>query len=248
MRTALLVLMSAGAVLACEGGAKTAAGAAQPAAGSALVANAGAVTPAAPPARQTAAPAASASLAAIESAGAPRRYREVRIPAGTLLQVTTETSVASDRSRVEDPVRARLRAPVRVNGVTAIPAGSKLRGTVVDSVRSGKVKGRARVAFRFESITIAGEAYDISTSTVSRVAPGTKKQDAAKIGMPAAGGAIIGAIAGGKKGAAIGGAVGGGAGTAVVLSTRGKEVGVPAGRALSVRLREPLTVRIPVRD
>jgi hypothetical protein len=243
MRSALLVLLSAGTLLACERGTT----AAPRAAGAALVANAVTAPPAAAPA-DPAAPAASASPAAVEAAEAPPRYREVRIPAGTLLQVTTESSVASDRSRVEDPVRARLRAPVRVNGVTAIPAGAKLRGTVVDAARSGKVKGRARVAFRFESITVAGEAYDISTSTVTRIAPATKKQDAAKIGMPAAGGAIIGAIAGGKKGAAIGGAVGGGAGTAVVLSTRGKEVGVPAGRALSVRLRETLTVRIPVRD
>ena len=36
------------------------------------------------------------------------------------------------------------------------------------------------------------------------VAPATKKKDAIQIGMPAAGGAAIGAIIDGKKGAAIG--------------------------------------------
>ena len=71
------------------------------------------------------------------------------------------------------------------------------------------------------------ERYDIQTATVGRTAPATKKEDAIKIGAPAAGGAIIGAIVGGKKGAAIGTAAGGGAGTAVVLSTRGKEVQLP---------------------
>ena len=65
-----------------------------------------------------------------------------------------------------------------------------------------------------------------------------------KIGAPAAGGAIIGAIAGGKKGALIGTAVGGGAGTGVVLSTRGKEVGLAKGAAITLKLVEPLTVRI----
>ena len=64
-----------------------------------------------------------------------------------------------------------------------------------------------------------------------------------KIGAPAAGGAIIGAIVGGGKGAAIGAAAGGGAGTAVVLSTRGKEIGLPVGSALRIRLTEPLTIR-----
>ena len=59
-----------------------------------------------------------------------------------------------------------------------------------------------------------------------------------------AGGAIIGAIVGGKKGAAIGTAAGGGAGTAVVLSTRGKEVRLPKGSALTLRLSEPVTIRV----
>ena len=37
---------------------------------------------------------------------------------------------------------------------------------------------------------------------------------------------------------------GGAAGTGVVLSTRGKEVTLPAGTDLSVRLAAPLTVRV----
>ena len=43
------------------------------------------------------------------------------------------------------------------------------------------------------------ERYRISTNTWSRVAPGTKKKDAAKIAIPATGGAIVGGILGGKK-------------------------------------------------
>ena len=99
---------------------------------------------------------------------------------------------------------------------------------------------------RFNSLTPRGDdqRYDIRTAAVGRTAASTKKDDAIKIGAPAAGGAIIGAIVGGKKGAAIGTAVGGGAGTGVVLSTRGKEVELPKGSALSVRLSEALTVRI----
>ncbi len=65
-----------------------------------------------------------------------------------------------------------------------------------------------------------------------------------EIGAPAAGGAIIGALLGGKQGALVGTAVGGGAGTAVVLSTRGKEVHLAKGSALAVKLVEPITVRV----
>ena len=50
---------------------------------------------------------------------------------------------------------------------------------------------------------------------------------------------------GGKKGALIGAAAGGGAGTAVVVSTRGKEVRLGKGASMSLRLTQPLTIRIP---
>ncbi len=76
------------------------------------------------------------------------------------------------------------------------------------------------------------------------VAPATKKKDALTIGLPAAGGAAIGALVDGKKGAGIGAAVGGGAGTAAVLTTRGKDVRIGRGATLNVRLTSPLTIRI----
>jgi hypothetical protein len=84
------------------------------------------------------------------------------------------------------------------------------------------------------------------TDMVSRLAPATKKQDAAKIGGGAAGGAIIGGIIGGGDGAAKGAAIGGAAGTGVVLSTRGQEIRLAPGTAVSVRLASPLTVRVRV--
>jgi hypothetical protein len=82
----------------------------------------------------------------------------------------------------------------------------------------------------------------MSTRSWSRIAPGTKKRDAATIAAPAAGGAIVGGLIGGKKGAAIGAGAAGGAGTAVVLSTRGTEVRAGRGAIVLVRLSAPLTV------
>jgi hypothetical protein len=132
--------------------------------------------------------------------------------------------------------------------MTALPAGSRIGGIVTDATRSGRVKGRAHIAMRFDSVTSTstGEParYRMETTAIGRTAAATKKKDALEIGAPAAGGALIGAIAGGKKGALIGTAVGGGAGTAVVLSTRGKEVRLPKGTALTLKLAEPLTVKV----
>lgn len=174
-----------------------------------------------------------------------REYREVTLPAGTVLPLTLETTVASNSSRVEDRVQARLRRAVVLHGRTVLPAGAPVSGVVTEARRSAKVKGRARVGMRFTALSVHDEHYSLRTASIVREAQGTKKQDAEKIGIPAGAGAIIGAIAGGKKGAAIGAAAGGGGGTAVVLATRGQEVRLGRGASVGARLLQPLTVRVP---
>ena len=191
-------------------------------------------------------PTSTAGAADITPAARTVTVREITLPAGTSLPIVLDTAVASDSSRVEEAVQAHLSRAVLLNGVAVLAEGSRVSGVVTDATQSGKVKGRAHVAMRFTTLTPRGEEdrYQIGTSPISRIAAATKKKDALEIGAPAAGGAIIGAIVGGKKGAAIGGAAGGGAGTAVVLATRGKEVQLPKGSALTLKLSEPLTVRI----
>lgn len=175
--------------------------------------------------------------------------REIVIPAGTQLPVALDTTVGSDISRVEQPVAAHLTRPLVLDGETVLAAGSRVSGIVTDATRSGRVKGRAHVSLRFDSLMPAGPnaepaKYRIETTAIGRTAAATKKKDAMEIGAPAAGGALIGAIAGGKKGALIGTAIGGGAGTAVVMSTRGKEVRLPKGTGLTLRLTEPVAVKV----
>lgn len=176
-------------------------------------------------------------------------YREVTIPAGTVLPLELKTAVASDTSKVEDQVRASLRSPITIDGVQALPAGTTVLGHVTSAERSGKVKGRASVAFRFNTIDLPGEGgrESISTASVSRVAAATKKKDATKIGIGAGAGAAIGAIVGGGSGAAKGAAIGSAAGTGAVLATRGDEVRLGPGAAVSAKLTAPLTVRVPVK-
>jgi hypothetical protein len=176
----------------------------------------------------------------------PPASRLVTIPAGTVLRLRVDRAFGSDISRVEDRVGATLVRSVFVDGRTALPGGSAVSGYVADAARPGKVKGRGRVAVRFTRITPVGdnEHYAMRTRSWVAVAPATKKKDALTIGLPAAGGAGIGALVGGKKGAGIGALAGGGAGTAIVLSTRGKDVRVNRGATIAVRLSEPLTVRV----
>jgi len=182
-----------------------------------------------------------------EDVKASEGFREVTLPAGTVLPLLLDTPVASDSSRSEQTVRAHLARPVRANGVTALAAGTVVTGTLTSVIRAGRVKGRAQVAMDFDTVVRPGESerYALAAAPVVRRAPATKKEDTLKVVAPAAGGAIIGRIAGGRKGAAIGTAIGAGGGAAVVASTRGKEVRLGKGARLSVTLSAPLSVRVP---
>jgi hypothetical protein len=171
----------------------------------------------------------------------------VTVPAGTALPLTLATAVASDTSQVEDVVRATLRDAVRVGDNVVLPEGSELVGNVTQVERSGRVKGLARVAFRFSRVTSGAEEYEIRTDAVARVAEATKGEDATKVGIGAGAGAAIGAILGGGSGAAKGAAIGAAAGTGTVLATRGEEVRLASGAAVEARLAEPLTVRVRIR-
>ena len=182
---------------------------------------------------------------AAAAVGVPR-YREVTIPAGTTLRLELTSSVASDSSSVEDAVRAELRQPITVDGREVVPAGSDVTGRVTAVARSGRVKGRARVAFRFDSLSVNGDDYEINTAGVARQAEATKGEDATKIGVGAGAGAAIGALLGGGSGAAKGAAIGGAGGTGVVLATRGREVRLGPGATINTRLTSPLVVRVKI--
>lgn len=187
--------------------------------------------------------AAAAKPAAVKPVAAAA-FREITIPSGTALQLSLNTAVASDTSRVEDAVSAELTSPVIVGGRTVLPAGAVVAGVVTDADDSDRVKGRAHVGFEFTSLTTGGSRYAISAAPISRLASATKGEDATKIGIGAGAGAIIGGLLGGKKGAAEGAAVGGGAGTGVVLATKGKEIRLASGTDVSTQLTAPLTIRV----
>jgi hypothetical protein len=188
----------------------------------------------------------SAEAAATSSGTELPKFKEIVVPAGTTLNLTLETAVSSDESRPEDQVRATLSKPIVVDGMTVVKAGAEATGSILQANQSGRVKGLASVSFRFDRLHAGDETHKIHTARISRQAQSTKKQDAAKIGIGTGAGALIGAIAGGGKGAALGSAVGAGAGTGVVMSTRGKEVHLPAGTAVKTTLDEPVTIQIPL--
>ena len=187
-----------------------------------------------------------AAAPAVHAPPAPPKptYHDVTVASGTQIPFELLTSLSSETAEVETEVQGRTKQAIVVGGETVIPNGATLTGNVTDVASSGKVKGLARLAVRFTSVSYSGQRHRISTEPLSWEAESTKKKDAVKVGAGAGIGAAIGGIIGGGKGAAIGAGIGGGAGTASVLATKGKEVELASGTAMTAVLTAPLIVTL----
>jgi hypothetical protein len=201
-----------------------------------------AATPASTPA--AAAPAAAAPTRTEPPPPPAPTFREVTIPAGTSLSVKVLDNLASNTSKVEDAVKGSIAKAVVADGTTALPVGTQILGSVIGAAESGRVKGRASIAFRFDRLVFDGETIRIHTASVQREAAKDTKSDVKKGGLGAGAGAIVGGIIGGGKGAAIGAVAGG---TGAVLATKGSEVEVPSGTVVSVLVQDPITLRVQLR-
>jgi hypothetical protein len=173
------------------------------------------------------------------------QFEELVVSADSVMGLEVETSITSERARVEDAVVARVTRDVKVGDRVAIPAGAKAHGEVTLVDRGGRLKDRARLGIRFTSVVLAdGTKIPLETETIYREGSAPANESAAKIGGGAIGGAIIGGILGGAKGAIIGGSAGAGAGSAAVMAGGRNAATLPSGTPVTVRVAKPATVTV----
>ena len=173
------------------------------------------------------------------------QFEELILPASAVIGLQVETSTSSERARVEDRVDARVSRDVMAAGRVAIPAGSRVIGTVTTVERGGKVKETARLGIRFHTLVLAdGTQVPLQTDPVYRLGEPPAAASSKKIGGAAVGGAILGAILGGGKGAAIGGATGAATGTAAVMAGDRNAATLRQGEYLNVKLASPATITV----
>jgi len=183
------------------------------------------------------------------------------IPQGAHVLLRMENSLSTRTAQPGDYVYLRTAVPIANAGAVAVPVGSYVQGVVAEAKRSGRVKGRAQLAIRLETLTLAsGKVYQFaphlesvdSGDTGQKVvgaektveqAPGTG-HDAETIAIIAGYGAGIGGLAADSwKGAGIGAGVGSAVGLATVLLTRGKEVELRQGSTLDVVFDRPIDLQ-----
>jgi hypothetical protein len=164
-----------------------------------------------------------------------RIFREV--PVGTELDSKLLTTLSSQTAAVEDQVQATTAADVTDGDRVLIPAGSLMQGVVTSVTKATRTDRKGQLTLSFDRITIRGVTYEMH-AVVTQASSGLKGE-AGKIGAGAGFGAIIGGLLGGGKGALAGLLIGGGG---MVAATPGKDVELPAGTILHVKIDAPLTV------
>ena len=162
------------------------------------------------------------------------------VPSGTELDVRLQNSLNSGTAQVEDRFEGTTLVDLNVNGRVLIPAGSVMRG-VVTSVEPGTRTNRtAKMTVSFDQVTVNGRAYPMRATVTEAIKGDGIKGELPRAGAGAAVGGIIGAVLGGAKGALLGVLIGGGG---TIAATEGKEVELPQGTVLRVRVDAPLTIQ-----
>ena len=173
------------------------------------------------------------------------RYVEVVVPTSAVIGLQVDRALSSETAKVEDRIEARVTRDVMADGQRAIPAGSKMLGSVVLVDRGGKMKDAARLGVRFHTLVLAdGTELPLRTETIYRDGDSPGNESSRKVGGAAVGGAILGAILGGGKGAVLGGAAGAAGGTAAVMAGGRNPATLPAGTVVTARVAGPVTVQV----
>jgi hypothetical protein len=172
------------------------------------------------------------------------------VPAGTVIHAALDDSIHSRLDVAGRVVTAKVMENVTgADGRTLIPAGAPVQLTVTQ-VKPGRGNRKGVLEIRPDSITVGGETRKVE-ATLQPVpyelrGRGVTGEEAAKVGVGAAGGAVVGRVLGGNtKGAVIGGVVGAAGGAVVASKTAMKDVVVRARTPVALVLKAPVAVPPP---
>ena len=210
----------------------------------------GVQTPAQPnaqPAQQSPAPQ--------QDSGQPKAAK-IMVPSGTHLPLVLHNGISTRTAKPGDPVYLETLYPIVQDGRILIPAGSYVGGEITEAKRPGRVKGRAELMIKLNTL-ILPNGYMVNLNAVpSNTDSGggetvneegkikgdsSKAQDVDTVIQTTSIGAGIGGIATRSgKGAGIGAGVGAAAGIMGVLLSRGPEAELPRGSSMDIILNRPI--------
>ena len=162
------------------------------------------------------------------------------IPVGTEIDVRLQNRLSSDDAQVEDRFEATTVVDLNQGDRVLIPAGSVVRGIVSSVDRASRTDRKGSLTLSFDQVTVNGRTHPMRGTVTQAIESEGIRGEAGRSGAGSVVGGIIGGIIGGVRGALLGVLIGGGG---TIAATEGKDVTLPAGTILRVRLDTPPAIR-----
>lgn len=162
------------------------------------------------------------------------------VPVGQELDVRLQTPLSSGTATAEQRFESTTAVDLMQGNQVLIPAGSVVRGVVSSVTKAGNIERTGRLTLAFDQVVVNGREYPMRAMATHVFESGGIREEGKTIGTAGAVGAIVGGIIGGVKGAIIGATIGAGG---VIAATEGKDVEIPAGAIVRIRLDTPLELR-----
>jgi hypothetical protein len=162
------------------------------------------------------------------------------IPVGQELDVRLQDSLSSKTATTEQRFQATTAVDLMQGDRVLVPAGSTVRGIVSSVEPAGRVDRVGKMTLAFDQMTVNGRTIPIRGMAAQVFESGGIRDEAKTVGTAGGVGAIVGGLIGGLKGALIGAIVGSGG---VIAATEGKDIELPAGTVVRVRLDSPVELR-----
>lgn len=166
--------------------------------------------------------------------------RRGEIPVGQEIDVRLQDPLSSETATVEQRFEATTAVNLMQGDHVLVPAGSLVRGVVRAVDDADRIDRAGRLTLGFDQIVVNGRDYPMRAMATQVFESQGIREEVATIGTAGGVGAIVGGIIGGLRGALIGAIVGSGG---VIAATEGKDVVLPAGTIIRLRLDTPLQIR-----
>ncbi len=176
----------------------------------------------------------------------PPAAAPLRAAAGTEIVAVSTVQISSRTNKAGDSFTAKVtEAVVDGAGRTVVPAGSTILLRITAIKEAENTEDTGTLVILPVSVTVGDEAYDVKADVSDLQyelrGRGVTAGDAGKVAAGAAIGAVVGRVLSKKgSGAVVGGAVGAAAGTAIAIKSADKDIVVPVGARVVIKLTEPL--------
>ena len=162
------------------------------------------------------------------------------IPAGQEMDVRLRTALSSETATAEQRFEATTAVDLMQNGRVLVPAGSVVRGVVSAVDKADRMDRSGSLQLSFDQMVVNGREVPIRGTATQVFESGGIREEKGTAGVGAGVGGIIGGVLGGVKGAILGAVIGAGG---AIAATDGKDITLPAGAIVRVRLDSSVNVR-----